>query len=662
MMFCLVAVRPATAAGLPHKYPRIANYFLLPTVTALQARELARWDVVILGAENQYTSAAIFPILRELNPDIILLAYIPSEEFPGGYESLSDQNHPLYKLRQGIADGWWLRDAAGVKTGFWPGADMLNVTNDAPVVGGVRWNTYLAKFVDEQIISTGIWDGVFYDNVFNDVSWVNNGNIDTNNDHVADLASIADARWRDGMTTLMAETRARIGSDKLIIGNGGGLYYPDMNGRLIEEFPSALDGGWSGAMAKYQDVLSRGLSPSIVIVNRKSSTGLPTDYQGMRYGLASTLMGDGFYSFDEGSVRHAAIWSYDEYAASLGMPLGAAKRIWPSKSSTFADGVWRRDFENGIVLVNSTNDAQTIKLGDGYEEIRGTPSHVNSGRIVTSISLAGHDGRILLKRQMVLDAGSYQNGAFVRLFSSTGTTTRSGFFSYESTRPAGVQLLKHDFDRDGHPEIVTSQGGVVTVTNYRDQRLARFRPYRTYVGALGMAAGDLNDDGQDDLIFTMRGPGNQRVVMMTMTGRRLGRSFRAFKQDVPGGTTVAIGDVTGDGSPEIIVGAGRGADPRVSVFEPNGRRIGTFLAYNQKFRGGVRVAVGDLDQNGRDEIVTAPGPGGGPQIRTFTRTGRELRRSYFAFERTYRAGLDVSIADVGLTGRPVLIVSTPYVY
>ncbi len=650
-----------SARELTPTYPRIANYFLTRTISPAQAAELARWDVVILGLDNQYTNPAVFSIMRQKNPDIIILAYVLSEEFPSGYDGLSDPNYPLVKLRSGIADSWWLRDASGAKTGFWAGANMLNVTNQVSMVNGYRWNTYLAHFVKDSVLSTGLWDGVFYDNVFNDVSWVNGGNIDTNNDHVADLGSSADAAWRDGMSTLLRTTRQLVGSDAIIIGNGGGQYYPDMNGRLIEQFPSSLDGGWTGAMAKYADVLRRGLSPSIVVVNRMTANGLPTDYQGMRYGLTSTLLENGFFSFDEGAVRHAALWQFDEFTAYLGSPIGNARRIWPTAAASYETGVWRRDFANGIVLVNSTDAPRTVTLGDGYEELRGTPSDVNGGRIVTSVTLAGHDGRILRKRQVVLDTGTYENGSLISVFKGDGTATRSGFFSYDPTQPAGAALIKQDVNHDGETDVIRADAGAITVRNAHNQVLGSFRPFGAYRGALSIAVGDVNGDRIDDIVVSPLSGKNQKISFFTYTGRRLWASWRPFKRDYTGGPSVTLADMNGDGRLEVLAAAGRGADPRVSVFTLRGRQVASFLAYARSFKGGVHLAAGDLTADGVPEIVTVPARSGGPHVRIFSNRYQPVG-SFFALAKSYRGGLQVAITDVDHTGDNRIVISTPYVY
>jgi hypothetical protein len=117
-----------------------------------------------------------------------------------------------------------------------------------------------------------------------------------------------------------------------------------------------------------------------------------------------------------------------------------------------------------------------------------------------------------------------------------------------------------------------------------------------------VAAGDLNNDGYADIVAG-RGPGGNPEVRI-FNGKNFGlvKSFNAFNSSLVKGVDVAVGDVNGDGVRDIIVGAGRGDTPTVSVF--SGANAFTnqpldllvrFLAYEQTFRGGVNVAVKPVD-------------------------------------------------------------------
>src|SRR5262249_896879 len=81
------------------------------------------------------------------------------------------------------------------------------------------------------------------------------------------------------------------------------------------------------------------------------------------------------------------------------------------------------------------------------------------------------------------------------------------------------------------------------------------------------------------------------------------------------------------------VGAGKGGGPHVRVQETvTGRFIADFMAYDTVFRGGVRVANADVNGDGVADIITAPGPGGGPHVKVFDGTDLHLLYSFMAYD------------------------------
>lgn len=116
-----------------------------------------------------------------------------------------------------------------------------------------------------------------------------------------------------------------------------------------------------------------------------------------------------------------------------------------------------------------------------------------------------------------------------------------------------------------------------------------------------------------------------------------------FGRDYTGAVTVATGDLTGDGVEDIVVGAGRGHTPQVKVFDGvTLRELGTLMAYSPTFTGGVSVAVGDVNGDGKAEIVASKAGTGPATVRVFS--GDTLKAEYKAMESD--TGVRVALQDI----------------
>ncbi|MBU1178548.1 S8 family serine peptidase [Patescibacteria group bacterium] len=108
----------------------------------------------------------------------------------------------------------------------------------------------------------------------------------------------------------------------------------------------------------------------------------------------------------------------------------------------------------------------------------------------------------------------------------------------------------------------------------------------------------------------------------------------------------------------IITGAGPGGGPQIRAFNGRGDSINlNYFAYSRNFKGGTRVTTGDIDADGRDEIIVGAGTGGGPQIRVFESDGNVKPIQFFAFHPDSRTGVDVAAGDVDGDGKDEIAVS-----
>ncbi len=146
--------------------------------------------------------------------------------------------------------------------------------------------------------------------------------------------------------------------------------------------------------------------------------------------------------------------------------------------------------------------------------------------------------------------------------------------------------------------------------------------------------------------------GNYELKIFAKDGQ-LVRSFTPFLEGAPG--SVAAADLGSDGTAEIIVGAGFGSKPLVRVFRQDGSMIGEFLAYGEGFRGGVNVATCDLDNDGDNEIITGAGYTGGPHVRVFHNDGTPTGTSFFAYSDKFRGGVNVACGDLTGDGKAEII-------
>lgn len=133
------------------------------------------------------------------------------------------------------------------------------------------------------------------------------------------------------------------------------------------------------------------------------------------------------------------------------------------------------------------------------------------------------------------------------------------------------------------------------------------------------------------------------------------QTIKLFDGKFNNGASVAAADVTGDGVDNYVVGPGDSGGARVEIYKQAGNKIAQFYAYPTTMKTGIFVAAGDLDGDGRGEIVVGPQPGYKPEVRIFDVWGNLLKK-FTAFEASYTGGVYVAVLPFhdGSTGSIVV--------
>jgi hypothetical protein len=272
---------------------------------------------------------------------------------------------------------WFLKDASGSRINFM-GFSWLYAMD----VGNAAYQQAWANNVVNELVKNG-WDGVFMDN--------------TDTTMRSDFPEYpakyqTDTQWQAATASALAYIGPRIqAAGKLAVPNIGGWGgNPSVGRSWLQYVSGAMDemflkwgttagtgyadaGRWANQLGSLEYAQQQG-KDYLAVTHSSASDGAAA-----RYGWATVLLGaSGHAAYTMAPDYSTDTW-FPEYDYAIGDPTGA--------ESTDSNGVHRRVFQNGIVVVNPTAGTLNANLGGSYS---------GSGLTnVSSVSLAPHSAYVL---------------------------------------------------------------------------------------------------------------------------------------------------------------------------------------------------------------------------------------------------------------------------
>ncbi len=200
-------------------------------------------------------------------------------------------------------------------------------------------------------------------------------------------------------------------------------------------------------------------------------------------------------------------------------------------------------------------------------------------------------------------------------------------------------------------------------TDY-ERIVGTFLPYGSAKVGEGVrvATGDFDGDGNDELVVAASNSLPVKVYALNADGT-IGDFIESKSVFGKRGAYVAAGDVNGDGRDELVVGAGIGKPGLVRIFSDldlDGKvldnQTDSFTAFTAGFTGGVTVAAGNTTNTGGDEVVMGMASKGRQvRIRTDTDADRAVSdqavlETFSNYPSSFKSGVNVAAGPIESAG------------
>jgi hypothetical protein len=460
----------------------------------------------------------------------------------------------------------------------------------------------------------------------------------------------ANGNLRGGPVTVFANSgnQATLGSPDVAVSDGTGefvvawretvgtapYFYDEIHGRAFTDAGTPINA--TDILVSTSGLGSR-LSPSVAITPTLAAGGNTSIV--ICYVLNSTAY--------TGGVKDVDFRRFDANLNPLDIPRQAGGLTGTSDNVAVAV-----DASQNFVVTWDDNDLQTYTFskimmrrfnGAGLSPTA-NPEVVDSnpGQLFSKSDVAkASDGRFLV--------------AYVDS-SAGGTQQRIAFRQYGADgRPVGGARFFTSHTNLAAPAVGVNAKGVFAIAA-DDKTSGQYEPW---VGAYKELT---------PFFFALGGAPGQVEIRKSSDGSLLA-DFAPFGSAYTGVVTVAVGDVSGDGFDDLVVGTAAGASlikiyNGAAIFNgtfsanPEGNLLAQFAPYAATYNVGVNVAVGDVNGDGYADVVTGA-MAGNPHVKVYDGKGllqdpanadAHLLASFFAYDLSFNVGVNVAVGDVNGDG------------
>lgn len=253
----------------------------------------------------------------------------------------------------------------------------------------------------------------------------------------------------------------------------------------------------------------------------------------------------------------------------------------------------------------------------------------------------------------------------INFFSASGKSKSNSFYPLNNSSKTGVRLASGDIDLDGKDEIITGAGqgeqSLVKIFESDGRLVSKFHAFKkNYLGGIDVAAGDINNDGQDEIAVSKLTE-NSQTKIFNYNGKTIYFDKKVFKELI--GATVALGDIDNDKQDELIIGTNNGIRSKVIFYE--------ILSYSKKgklkkieispfkkeYTNGIDVSSGDINGDGKEEIgISKLNKKSKVKIYKYNKK-RKVLGNFNAFNKKYVTGTNIDMFDTNSDGITEIISS-----